>query len=192
VRVGLFGGSFDPIHLGHCLVILTAVEELALDELLVLPTARPPHKPDRALTDVRHRLAMARVAVEGLPGVRVVEEEAGEGVAYTIDTLRWARRTYGDGASLFLLVGGDSLRDLDTWRDADGIRELATVVAHGRPGIDPAGPGEVRTLTGPAVALSSTEIRARAREGRSLRFRVPEPVARYIDDRGLYRDPSPC
>lgn len=192
MRVGLFGGSFDPIHTGHCLVALTAVEELLLDELLVLPTARPPHKPDRTLTPVAHRLAMARIAFEGVDAVRVVEEEAGENIAYTVDTLRWARRTYGDDVELVLLVGGDSLRDLGTWRESDQIRRLARLAIYGRPGVDVEVPDDVISLPGPAVSISATEVRRRAEEGRSLAFRVPEGVARYIAEHDLYRGSPAC
>jgi nicotinate-nucleotide adenylyltransferase len=191
VRVGLFGGSFDPIHLGHCLVAQEACEQLGLDELLLLPTAHPPHKPDRELTPVVHRLAMARVAVADLARVRVVDTEAGEDTAYTVDTLRWAHRTFGDDADLFLLLGADSLVDLSTWREAGEIRRRARIVVYPRPGVEPPVSPEVILLRGPVVGISATDVRERVRKGRPLRFWVPDAVAGYIARHQLYGE-DPC
>jgi len=186
MRVGFFGGSFDPIHIGHLILGQETAWQLGLDRLLFVPTAHPPHKRDRVLTPVHHRLTMAELAIEGVPSFEVSSREAGSDPSYTVDTLRWASSAF-PGAELFLLIGGDSLAELDTWRAPEEIRSRATLAVYEREGYAPSPPETpcVR-IAGPLVPISSTAVRARVREGRPIRFWVPRAVAAYIEAEGLY------
>lgn len=201
-RLGVFGGTFDPPHLGHLALAESAREQLALDRVIFMPAGEPPHKRGRRLTPARHRLAMARLAVRGNKAFEVSSIEARRsGPSYTVDTLR-AIATRAPHATLFLLLGADSLDDFPTWRDPRGILGLATLVIASRPGARarrPAPGGGVRRapargsrpavlwLANPGLDVSSTAIRARAAQGASLRYLVPDAVSAYIGRHRLYR-----
>lgn len=197
-RVGLFGGSFDPPHVGHLMVAQDAIRALDLDLLLVVPAARQPLK-DGHGAPAAARLAMARLAFAGVPRVQVdpVEIERG-GLSYTVDTVRGVRTRF-PGAELLLLVGADVLPSWPRWREAEALAALARVVVLHRPpaGAEGAtdagdggmlGPPGARWLATRGVELSSTEVRERARTGESLRGFVPDAVAAYITKSGIYRD----
>lgn len=198
MRLGLFGGTFDPVHLGHLILAEQCREALGLDRLWFVVTAMPPHKSgDR--TPVSHRLEMARVAVAGHAAFEVSEIEAWRpGPHYSVETLAEVQRQRPDD-ELFFLIGADSLVDLPTWRQPDGIARMATVVVVNRPGVDrnPAdpsvlpdlGPGTrpLRAVTVPPIGISSTDLRRRLAEGRSVRYMVPRGVEAYIEAHGLYR-----
>jgi nicotinate-nucleotide adenylyltransferase len=188
VRLGLFGGSFDPIHNGHLIIAQEAVWQLGLDRVVFIPTARPPHKPSRDLTAIAHRMRMAELAVDGLERADVSALEADDETAYTVDTLRRLHAQYGSETRLHLLLGEDSLCEFETWRDPEEILRLAALAVYGRPGwqAPPVGPPHVRLL-GPLVEISSSEIRDRVAAGRPIRFWVPEAVRVYIARNGLYR-----
>jgi nicotinate-nucleotide adenylyltransferase len=190
MRIGLFGGTFDPPHLGHLVLAEWARVALRLDRVTFMPAGAPPHKRGRPLSSAAHRLAMTRLAVRGNPAFAVSALEVGRvGPSFTVDTLRaLGRRT--PGARLFLLMGADSLADFPTWHEPGSIARLATLVVAGRPGPDapPAHvPGRVVVLDNPLVDLSSSALRARARAGRSLRYLVPDAVAAYVARHRLYR-----
>lgn len=191
-RLGLFGGTFDPPHVGHLALAEWARDRLRLDQVLFVPAGRPPHKRRSDLSPSADRLAMTRLAVRGQPAFHVSNVEARrDGPSFTVDTLRWARERY-PRASLFLLVGADSLADLPHWHEPERIVRLARLVVAARPGLSPSRPGKrfgarVLVLDNPGLEVSSSVIRARARAGRSIRYLVPDPVARYVARRGLYR-----
>jgi nicotinate-nucleotide adenylyltransferase len=193
-RVGLFGGTFDPPHLGHLALAEWAREALALDRVVFMPAGSPPHKTRRTLSPVRQRLAMIRLAVRGTPAFVVSAHEARRGgPSYTVDTLRHLKRAY-PGARLYLLMGADSLAEFETWREPGEIARLATLAVADRPGsrrshARPAGipASRVVWLHNPALALSSSALRKRARQGISLRYLVPEAVAGYIARHRVYR-----
>lgn len=194
-RLGLFGGTFDPPHLGHLALAEWAREVLKLDRVLFMPAARPPHKSGRALSAVAARLAMTRLAVAGHRGFEVSRIEAErEGPSFTVDTLK-TLRARRPGARWFLLMGEDSLADLATWKEPGEIVRLATPVVAARPG-SPARRARlafgrrVVWLDNPGIEVSSSAIRTRARLGRSIRFLVPDEVAHYIERSGLYRGKS--
>ena len=189
MHIGVFGGSFDPVHHGHLIAALEARRLLGLDEVRLIPAGEQPLKRSRGVASAADRLAMLELAAAGVAGLVVDPRECRRpGPSYTIDTLRELREEHPT-ATLSLLVGADAARDLPGWREVGAIRALATVVILSRPGVD-AGPGTGfgRTLVIPAIDISATAVRARIRAGDSVRFFVPDPVARYIADRRLYVD----
>lgn len=187
MKLGLFGGTFDPPHLGHVLAAIDATEALGLDQLIWVPAATQPLKAGVPLADGVHRLEMTRLATALDPrfSVEALEVERG-GLSFTIDTLR-AFRERQPGAALFLLLGADAAALLPKWRDPEGIRAMAEVVVLTRGGGGPMLPAGVRTLATRRVDISATEIRARVRLGRSIRGFVPDAVEAYIAAHGLYR-----
>ena len=201
MRLGMFGGSFDPVHYGHLLLAECCREACSLDEVWLVPAAVPPHKSDRELAAAKHRLEMLELALAGNERLRpsAIEINRG-GVSYTVDTLG-AIRSERPEAELFLLMGADSLRDLPTWREPQRICELATPVVVRRSGAPQPDlavlrqfmPSErINTVRGlmvemPIIELSSTDLRERAAAGRSLRYRTPRAVEKYIETHGLYK-----
>jgi len=191
VRIGLLGGSFDPPHIGHLLAASDAHEALDLDRLVFIPTAVQPLKIDRATARPEQRFAMTKLLAEGDPRFDVdsIEIDRG-GLSYTVDTLtalkvRWPSQS----AELFWLVGADIVPSFAQWREPGRIVELATVVVMQRAG-DAAGgplPAGMRCLATRRIDVSSTEIRQRVREGKSVRGFVPDAVAEYIAAERLYR-----
>jgi nicotinate-nucleotide adenylyltransferase len=201
---GVFGGTFDPIHLAHLAVAQEAVETLGLERVLFIPAGQPPHKPDRDITAGAHRLAMVELAIAGNERFSADRIELDrEGPSYTVDTLEaLCARASIDGGSpnLTLILSSEAFADLPTWRTPHRILELASVAVAPRDGYETAAPafldGEfaafrhrITWLDGPRIRLSASELRARAAAGRSLRYLVPDAVALYIDDHALYRNP---
>lgn len=187
MRVGLLGGSFDPIHLGHLRAAENAREALGLERVTFVPAAQPPHRAS-PLSSARDRFAMVALATAGHARfcVSAVELDR-EGPSYTVDTLR-AWRTQHPADELVLVVGSDAYAEMDTWREAKALFELCTVAVVSRSGESlPAGPGPAVPVTGPGLPVSSTEIRRRVAAGQSVRYLVPEAVADFIEKRGLYR-----
>ena len=193
-RVGIYGGTFDPVHWGHLLLAEAAREACGLDEVRLVPSPSPPHKQGRPLTEPRHRINMLELAVTGLPQFTVSRIEIGrDGPAYTVDTLRQLRESEPD-SELFFLMGGDSLTDLPTWHQPAEIASLATIVAVNRGDAVLAIPAAcrdyadcIRTVAMPANGLSATDIRERAKQGRSILFRTPRAVEIYLTEHKLYR-----
>ncbi len=187
MRIGVFGGTFDPPHLGHWLAAVDAVEALALDEVIWVPAAQQPLKAGVVSADAAHRLAMTRLMVQGDQRFRVdaVELERG-GLSFTVDTLRDYRERYPD-AALFLLLGSDAAASLPKWREPEGIRALAEIAVLTRGGEAVGLPSGVRAVPTRRVDLSATEIRERVAAGRSIRGFVPDAVAAYIAAHGLYQ-----
>jgi nicotinate-nucleotide adenylyltransferase len=192
VRIGVFGGTFDPPHVGHLLLAADASEALRLDTVIFIPAGAQPFKIDNppAASGV-DRLEMLRLAVAGVPNYAVDDAEIGrEGLSYTVDTLEYLAGRYA-GAELYFLVGEDALAGFRQWRNPERILELATLALMMRSGAPDIGDwrraeGLVRLSTR-HVDVSSTEIRARLREKKSIRGFVPESVERFIEARGLYR-----
>ena len=194
MRLGLFGGTFDPIHLGHLILAESCREACGLDRVWFVVTASPPHKPD-GRTPVADRLEMARIATAGHPAFEVSEIEAhATGPTYSYQTLEALHAERPDD-DLFFLIGADSLADLPGWRRPDRIAELATIVVVNRPGIDPPssppdlGPSArpIVRVDVPPIGIASTDLRRRRAEGRSIRYQVPRGVEAYLIEHGLYR-----
>jgi nicotinate-nucleotide adenylyltransferase len=196
MRLGLFGGTFDPIHLGHLILAEQCREACALDRVWFIVAGAPPHKLG-GRTAIAHRLEMVRIAIAGHPAFEVSEIEAqSPGPHYSVETLEAIHRDLPD-AELFFLIGADSLADLPHWRQPDRIARLANVVVVNRPGIDPPegmpwpdfGPDAklLRSVTIPPIGIASHDLRRRLVEGRSVRYLVPRGVEAYIEAHAIYR-----
>jgi len=189
MKLGLFGGSFDPVHLGHLLVAQAAVEELALDRLFFIPAAQSPFKPESKPAPAPIRLQLLRLALAGSTNCEIDEQEIRRGgISYSIDTVRDYTKRFLE-ARLFYLIGADNAAKLDAWREADELARLAEFVAIPRPGGTAANfpsPFRSRTLKGFPVGVSSSEIRARVRAGLPIAPFVPPPVAEAIRTAKLY------
>ncbi|MEN6405435.1 MAG: nicotinate-nucleotide adenylyltransferase [Thermoguttaceae bacterium] len=204
MRLGLLGGSFDPVHFGHLILAEYCRQQCGLDAVWFLPTAVPPHKQDVRLTPAEHRVAMLELAVAGNPAFSVCRYEVDRGgVCYTVDTLEHFCREQPD-RELFFLVGADMLADLPHWRNAARVCELATPVAVRRPGCAMdfeairaiASPERVEAIRRcqvemPEIGISSTDIRRRVEGGRSIRYLTPHAVEMYIETHGLYKKMPP-
>ena len=188
-RIGLFGGSFDPVHLGHLLVAQAAREELNLARLFLIPAAQSPFKPNAQPSPAPERLRLLRLALAGQAWCEVDDQEIRRGeVSYTIDTLReYARRL--PSAQRFYLIGADHLPQLPQWRAAEELARLAEFVVIPRPGQAEASfppPFRGRWLKGFPLGVSSSRIRARAKAGLPIEHLVPGPVAEAIRNNRLY------
>jgi nicotinate-nucleotide adenylyltransferase len=188
-RLGLFGGSFDPVHLGHLLVAQAAFEELGLSRLFFIPAARSPFKPENEAAPVALRVAMLRLALAGEPGYEVDDQEVRRGgISYTIETVRAYAARFPQ-AELFYLIGADHVAKLTEWREAAELAELVQFVVIPRPGeVTPAPPGvfRIRSLAGFPLAVSSSQIRERLKAGASIRNLVPPAVAEFLRNNRLY------
>ena len=187
--IGLFGGSFDPIHHGHLIVARSLAEALGLDEVRFVPARQQPLKRGGHGAGADDRARMVELAIAGEPGFRLEREELTRpGPSYTVDTLR-AVAAREPGAELVLLLGADAAQDLPRWHEGDEVVRLARLVLFSRSGTAaPAVPGAWRTVAVPAIEISATAVRQRVAEGRSVRYWVPDAVADHIATHGLYRN----
>jgi nicotinate-nucleotide adenylyltransferase len=188
VRLGVYGGSFDPPHLGHLVAASDACEALRLDRLLWIPSAVHPIKRDRVRTAPGLRLRMVQAAIRGDDRFRADDLELRRaGPSYTVDTLRELRGRHAE-AELFLLAGADLLRELPRWREPDEVMRLATLAVVSREGdaLPPESPLPALAVRVTRVDVSSTEVRRRAAAGQTLKYLVPEPVCALIERHGLY------
>jgi nicotinate-nucleotide adenylyltransferase len=187
-RIGVFGGSFDPIHLGHLVAAEKAREHLELDQVRFVPAARQPFKAEGHEADARDRAEMVRLAIADHPQfVLDLREIRRGGVSYTIDTLRELKVEYPSDR-LFLVLGADAARDIEKWREAALLPQLATVVVVTRPGVLGLPVVGISVIVpAPGIDVSATEIREAVRRGRSIRYLVPRAVEEYIAAHGLYR-----
>jgi nicotinate-nucleotide adenylyltransferase len=188
-KIGLFGGSFDPVHLGHLLVAQAAREEAGLERIFFIPAAQSPFKPDRVLSAPEERLRLLRLALAGNTRSEIDAQELGRGgVSYTIDTVRdYAKRF--PGAQLHYLVGADNVPKLGEWREAGELAKLAEFLAIPRPGEPDAvfpPPFRGRTLKGFPLGVSASQIRARVKAGLPVEHLVPAAVAEAIRNYRLY------
>ena len=193
MKLGIYGGTFDPVHLGHLILAETVREQLALDEIWFVPAYQNPHKIDRPATDWKARLEMLRFALAGNSHFRINEMEIRrKGHSYTYETLQTIRSEQAD-AELFLLMGADSLTDFPKWRAPATILDLATVVAVNRGETAAHVPSEIdsqrlKMLQMPAIDISATDIRERQRTGRSIRYLTPRSVELFIAANNLYME----
>lgn len=187
MTIGLFGGSFDPIHHGHLIVAQAVADALGLEELRFVPAREQPFKAGQHLGPAAVRARMVELAIAGEPRFRLERCELERpGPSYTVDTLRQLQ-TREPGRRFALLVGADAARDLPKWREAATVAQLAELVVFARAGSPvPELPWPVRPVVVPAIEISATDIRRRVREGRSIRYLVPDPVAEAIRSGGLY------
>jgi nicotinate-nucleotide adenylyltransferase len=199
MRLGIFGGTFDPIHVGHLAAAAAAMECARLDRVLFIPSARPPHR-GPAMAPAEDRLAMTRLAVQGEPGFEVSDLEIRRGgMSYTADTLAELHRARPDD-ELFLILGWDAARLFRTWREPERVNDLASIVIVARPGFQAPAPADVAAagldparVTNCVVHtpdVSASELREALAVGESLAGKLPAGVDAYIADQGLYPHPA--
>jgi nicotinate-nucleotide adenylyltransferase len=212
LKVGILGGTFDPIHLGHLRLAEEVTEELVLDRVYLIPAAYPPHKEKRAVAPFEDRFAMARLAAGESPSFEAMDIEGRRGgLSYSVETLREFHRLFGGGLQLYFILGMDAFLEIETWREYRNLFDYAHFVVVERPGfpterLDPflhslglgfqktGDRGLYVTPSGNSVIhqrailleISSTDIRRRTARGKSIRFLVPEPIRSYILEKGLY------
>jgi len=199
-RIGILGGTFDPIHYGHLVVAEDCWAQLRLDEVLFVPCGEPPHKRGQPVSPAADRVAMVERAIAGNPHFRLSRVEVDRpGISYSVDTVALLREEFGPMARLFFIVGGDALRDLPSWRQPELLLELCQVVAVNRPGYSPldlrrleeripGAAGRIIQLEVPEFNLSASDLRRRVATGRPITYMTPDAVVHYIQERGLYRD----
>jgi nicotinate-nucleotide adenylyltransferase len=195
-RLGVMGGTFDPIHYGHLVTAEEALQQFELDGVVFVPTGRPWMKEHEKVSPAEDRYLMTVVATASNPLFRVSRMEVDrDGTTYTVDTLRGIRAEFGDHTDLFFITGADAVLEIFQWKDPQELFDLAHFIAATRPGFDIADfeahaetrhPG-ITVMNVPALAISSTDIRARIAHGRPIRYLVPEGVKSYIEKAGLYR-----
>jgi nicotinate-nucleotide adenylyltransferase len=194
VRIGVLGGTFDPIHVAHLLLAEQAREQLVLDKVLLIPAGDPWRKASRDVSPAALRLEMVRRATAGNPLFEVDDREVRrDGATYTVDTLRELRAELDEDDDLFLILGEDALADLPNWKEPEVLPKYATIVVAPREGVElpetlPFDPAAIERIDMPYMDVSSTDLRHRARLGRSLRYLVPDAVLAFIDEQGLYLD----
>lgn len=200
MRIGIFGGTFDPVHVGHLIVAEQCREQADLQEIWFVPSARPPHKLDRAQTPFAHRAEMIRLAIAGHASFRVDELERDRpGPSFTVDTLEELTASHPEH-EFHLILGSDCLPDLPSWREPQRIAELASFAIVERPG-SPCWPRErfleelkpvkevrVHLVHSPLLEIASRDLRQRVAQARSIRYQVPRAVECYIETHGLYRE----
>ncbi|MDR2703729.1 MAG: nicotinate-nucleotide adenylyltransferase [Cellulomonadaceae bacterium] len=189
-RIGIMGGTFDPIHNGHLVAASEVAWALNLDEVIFVPTGNPNFKQDKHVTPAEHRYLMTVIATSSNPKFSVSRVDIDRpGVTYTVDTLKDLKAQYPD-ADLYFISGADAISQILNWHDAEKLWELADFVAVGRPGsaLELSGIpyGEVTVVEIPALAISSTDVRRRAHAGMPIWYLVPDGVVRYIEKYRLY------
>ena len=199
-KVGIFGGTFDPVHLGHLIMAEQCREQAELDQVWFIPAARPPHKQDRPLTGFVHRTEMLALAIAGMPAFRVDElEKDRPGPSYTAETLQELQGRHPD-THFSLLLGSDCLPDLPGWKNPTRIIDLAELLVFSRPrwslraedevrqslGLSAKAPLRLRVVHAPLIDIASRDLRERVAQQRSIRFLVPRAVECYIEEKKLY------
>ena len=203
MRLGIMGGTFDPIHFGHLVTAEEALVQFNLDRVLFMPTGHPVLKADQRLTSAEDRYLMTVIATAANPDFDVSRLEVDRpGLTYTIDTLTALRDEYGPAAELFFITGADAVWDIVGWKAAERVADLATFIAATRPGYDLAAARasheqqatafRIESIEVPALAISSTDLRARVAQRRAIRYLTPEAVGAYIEKRGLYLEAGPA
>ena len=197
-RIGIMGGTFDPIHLGHLAVAENVREMCHLDHVLFIPSANPPHKRGHRLAAARHRYAMTLLAICSNPYFSISSLEMDRpGLSYAVDTVQELLRIYGQETSFYFITGADAIKEVPDWERVDELLSICHFVAAARPGPAPdfahlwrrfgaIGREHIHCLTTPELDISSTDIRARVHQGLSIKYIVPESVVQYIYKEGLY------
>lgn len=199
MKLGILGGTFDPIHYGHLVVAEECRARLGLDVVLFIPAGQPPHKRGRIVSPAEHRVEMVRLAIASNPGFELSRIEVDRvGPSYTVDTLARLREEYGPSTRLYFVVGMDALAEILTWHQPARLLSLCQVVAVTRPGfadfdlaaLESAIPDARRricVLAAPELRISSSDLRRRVARGLPIKYQVPEPVEEYVYRHGLYR-----
>lgn len=199
-RIGVMGGTFDPIHYGHLVTAEAARKEFGLERVVFLPSGIPPHKDPKAVTGAEHRYMMTVLATLSNPHFDVSRVDIDrEGVTYTVDSLKILKQLFGESTELYFITGADAILEIVSWKNSDQLLKLAHFIGATRPGFSlqsvpkltqewlASHPERVHLIKVPALAISSTDIRERVRAGDSIRYLVPEPVEHYIRRHNLYK-----
>lgn len=195
-RLGVMGGTFDPIHYGHLVTAQEALVQFGLDSVLFVPTGLPWMKEHEVVSPAEDRYLMTVIATASNPLFEVSRMEVDrDGSTYTVDTLRGLKEIYGAETDLFFITGADAIVEILAWKDHEELFGLAHFIAATRPGYDiaefegqaPDSRPEITVMNIPALAISSTDIRARVAAGRPIRYLVPEGVKSYVEKAGIYR-----
>lgn len=203
MRLGIFGGTFDPIHLAHLIIAQEVIRIVRLDRILFIPASVPPHKAYAGMAPAAMRYEMVRLAIEGNPDFTLSDSELRrDGPSYTVETLQELRRSFPSEVTFFLLIGEDNVQELPTWYHPEEIFDFCTMLVVSRSlmadrsggvvdgrykGGDPEFIERVQFVRTPLIDISSTEIRRRVASGEPIRYLVPESVERYIMGHGLYK-----
>ncbi|MCI7612747.1 MAG: nicotinate-nucleotide adenylyltransferase [Selenomonadaceae bacterium] len=196
-RIGIFGGTFDPIHLGHLIVAETIMDEFSLDRVVFIPAAVPPHKLGQDVSEARHRYMMTMLAICSNPRFEASDMEMQRsGPSYSRDTLAELIREHGEDTEFYFVVGADSVASLHTWNRIEELLAMCHFVGASRPGCLPDMEDirrrfgrladRIHCLETPELEISSTDIRQRVRQGKTIRYIVPEAVEQYIYKERLY------
>jgi nicotinate-nucleotide adenylyltransferase len=201
-RIGVMGGTFDPIHNGHLVTAEEAAVQFQLDQVLFMPSGYPPHKEERRNSEPEDRYLMAVIATAADPRFKVSKLEIERpGPSYTIDTIRQLHEIYGKNTQIYFITGADAILEILTWKDPERVLEEAIFIAATRPGYDlnklekslpeaekqrHATDPRVQVMEIPALAISSTDIRQRVKEGRPIRYLMPDGVCEFIEKNGFY------
>jgi len=198
MRIGILGGTFDPVHYAHLAIAEEARSQLGLELVVFLPAGQPPHKPGTVIAPAHHRLAMLELALA--PNSHFVISRLDlerPGPCYTVDTLVLLQEEWGPETELYFIIGADSLLEMHTWYHPERIVELARVVVAPRPGnpfhlteLEKSLPGlsrRVRMIQAPLLEISGTDLRRRVREGQPIKYYLPEEVEAYVFEHGLYQ-----
>ena len=201
LRIGVLGGTFDPIHYGHLAAAEEARVKLNLGKVLFAVAGLPPHKLDEEVTPVEHRVAMVRLGIASNPHFEISLVDVDRpGPSYTVDTISILQELWGQSAEFFFVMGLDSLVEVPTWHQPQRLIQLCHLVAVARPGfevdmsqLEDAVPGissRMKIISMPEVDISSSDLQLRVKEGLPIRYQVPEEVERYIREHELYQQPS--
>jgi nicotinate-nucleotide adenylyltransferase len=198
-KVGIMGGTFDPIHFGHLVTAQTALDLFALDQVIFVPSGNPPHKKEYQVTKATDRHLMTTLAVVANPYFNVSTLELDrEGYSYAVDTVKAFKQLYGPNCQLFFITGFDAILEILTWKQYDELINDCTFIAATRPGYDLSQftrfqkqlpehiKNKIEVMEVPALAISSTDIRERVKAGRTIKYLLPESVEQYINKHNLY------
>ena len=200
-RIGIMGGTFNPIHTGHLIIADDAREKYKLDKVLFIPSGVPPHKPDSEVLDPEHRFEMVRLAVASNDGFEASRMEIDrEGYTYTVYTLNELKERYGEGTTFYFIIGADVVPELKTWREYKKVFQLCEFIAVLRPGhsetdfigeiqqLEAEYGAKIHPMQSRLIDISSTDIRENCMRRTSIKYLVPEAVEKYILDKGLYKN----
>jgi len=189
MRIGILGGTFNPIHIGHLILAEEALCKLDLGKVIFVPTYLPPHKSIEGNIKPQDRLRMVELAIADNSAFAVSDFEIkSKRKSYSVDTLKEFRKAYGEDAQLYFITGSDLLKDLFSWKNVNDIFKMSKFIVANRPGYPVTEvPKDVETVVITPIEVSSEDIRRRLKAGRSIRYLVPEKVRNYIIERGLYK-----
>jgi len=198
LRIGLMGGTFDPVHLGHLVTAEEARDQFRLDKVIFVPAGMPPHKKDYPVTDALHRYEMTKLAIASNSYFRISDVEIKRpGYSFAVETVSYFAEAYGEKCLLFFITGADAILEILTWKQVHLLIGLCEFIAATRPGynleldptlkqLPPSAKDRIHQLEVPALAISSTDIRRRVREKRTIKYLLPEAAVEYILQKGIY------